>query len=194
MYNSTEMFSTEGEQNRSPPNIPLQHVNCFELKSVKAQKTQEELFITPTPPPPCPLNILKEFSQRAWSRKRAVIRDNCRVWVRCGGLDQLGRSFCSNSSLSHTVSGWHSKHLFTKYLFFPFSCALSSFPLKSKTPTPFLLNSGWHTSLNCLFLTFSCLCEAPIYTKLNLFSPLNLSDVSLIIRPDKRTQEGRGKF
>ena len=37
----------EGEQNMPPQNMPLWHVDYFELKAIKAQQTQEELFTFP---------------------------------------------------------------------------------------------------------------------------------------------------
>lgn len=37
----------EGVQNKLPPEVPLWHVDYFDLKTIKAQKTQEELFASP---------------------------------------------------------------------------------------------------------------------------------------------------
>lgn len=39
--------TTEGVQNEHPQNVPLWHVNYFELKLIKAQKTQQELLFCP---------------------------------------------------------------------------------------------------------------------------------------------------
>ena len=39
--------TVEGEQNRPHQNVPLWHVNYFELKKIKVQKTQEEIFTSP---------------------------------------------------------------------------------------------------------------------------------------------------
>lgn len=33
---------TEGEQNMSPQNVSLQHIDYFELKSIKTQQTSEK--------------------------------------------------------------------------------------------------------------------------------------------------------
>lgn len=37
----------EEVQNGPPPSVQLQHVDCFELKTLKAQKPQEVLFTIP---------------------------------------------------------------------------------------------------------------------------------------------------
>ena len=46
-------LNSEGKANRSPANRPLWHVDCFELKAVKTQKTQGRLLLS--------LNCLKEL-------------------------------------------------------------------------------------------------------------------------------------
>lgn len=38
---------TEGEQNRLTQNLPLWHVDCFELKVIKIEQTQEKLLPLP---------------------------------------------------------------------------------------------------------------------------------------------------
>lgn len=62
------------------------HVNYLELKTIKVQKTQEEIFYFP-------LNCHKEFRKRVWLRKRAITRDNykeCRLGVvSCGELSRV---------------------------------------------------------------------------------------------------------
>ena len=55
---STTLFeeieqSHGGVQNELHQNVPLWHVDDFELKSIKAQENQKELYL--------PLNCLKEF-------------------------------------------------------------------------------------------------------------------------------------
>ena len=37
----------DGVQGRLPQNMPLWHVDYFELKTIKVQQTQEELFTSP---------------------------------------------------------------------------------------------------------------------------------------------------
>ena len=39
----------EGVQSMPPPNIPLWHMNYFELKAIENQQTQEKLFTSPLP-------------------------------------------------------------------------------------------------------------------------------------------------
>ena len=57
------------------------------------------------------------------------------------------------------------------------SCNLNSVPLKSQTPTPFLLVRNALYISFCLSLELSCLCRFPICRKKKLFSPANLSHV-----------------
>ena len=44
---SGSQYEGEGDQNRPPPNMPLWHEEYFELRAIKKQQTQEELFALP---------------------------------------------------------------------------------------------------------------------------------------------------
>ena len=59
--------SPEGVQNKLPQNVPLRHVDYFELKTIKAQETQEELSTSP-------LTIEKNLGNR--ERKSAITRED----------------------------------------------------------------------------------------------------------------------
>ena len=41
------MESCEGVKNEPPPNVPLWHVDYFEVKSINTSKTQDELSTSP---------------------------------------------------------------------------------------------------------------------------------------------------
>lgn len=45
--NSSFSLEGEGEQNRLPPHVLLWYVDYFELKRIKAQRTEEELLALP---------------------------------------------------------------------------------------------------------------------------------------------------
>ena len=60
-------LSPKGVQNKLPQNVPLRHVDYFELKTIKAQETQEELSISR-------LTTEKNLDNR--ERKNAITRDN----------------------------------------------------------------------------------------------------------------------
>lgn len=142
-----------------------------------------------------PLNCLKEVRPRAWPRQRAIARENYSVWARgggrgVGGCGELAGPVCSDFSLSPIVSAAQGEHLLTKQLLFPSSCEFHPFCLKPQT---LLLSSGWHIRLNGLSLSLSCLCGTSICTKLNLFSPVNLSYIDLIIRSAKERRREGGK-
>lgn len=44
---NTATGDCEGEQNTSPKNMPLQHVDIFELKKIKTLQTQEKVLPLP---------------------------------------------------------------------------------------------------------------------------------------------------
>ena len=46
-HKRTSLRAIEGVQNEPPQTVPIQQVDYFELKTSKAGKTQEELFISP---------------------------------------------------------------------------------------------------------------------------------------------------
>ena len=108
----------EGEQNGLPQNVPLWHVDYFELNTINSYKTQEGLYL--------PLNFLKEFRSRSWSKKGTITRDNNKE---CGVGGSLAGPVSSKSPWSPIVAAECGKHLFTKHLLFPFSCEFSSFPV-----------------------------------------------------------------
>lgn len=60
-------LSPESIQNKLPQNMPLRHVDYFELNTIKAQETQEELSTSP-------LTTEKNLDNR--ERKNAITRDN----------------------------------------------------------------------------------------------------------------------
>ena len=106
-----------------------------------------------------PLNCLKTFRKGAYTRKRAITRDN--------------------------LFAWQGKHLFTKRLLFSSSCELSSLPLKPGPP-PLLLSSEWCMILNWLSAgSLIFLWGSHMYRIKFIFLPVHLSYVHLIIRPAK---------
>lgn len=46
-YLHSRKDSHEGVQNESPQNVPVWHVNYFEMKIIKTHKAQEEFFTSP---------------------------------------------------------------------------------------------------------------------------------------------------
>lgn len=48
--------------------MPLWHVDYSELKAIKNQQIQENLYLS--------LNYLKEFRMGVWPREQAITRDN----------------------------------------------------------------------------------------------------------------------
>lgn len=38
------MLLSEGEQNTPPQNVPLRHVDCFDLEGINTSQTQEKKF------------------------------------------------------------------------------------------------------------------------------------------------------
>lgn len=127
-----------------PSNMPLCHVDCYELKASKTQKNQENHFFYL-------LTALKQFRWRGGSvkeRKRAVTRN----------------TFFFNLKY---LSAWQGKHLIVRHLFSS-SC---DFPplLYSPSPSPFpLLRLTSKTQMfDCLWV--SLFYGAPIGTKSNLF-------------------------
>lgn len=44
----SKIGTSEGVRNKSPQNVPVWRVDYFELKAIKAQQTQEELYSTPS--------------------------------------------------------------------------------------------------------------------------------------------------
>lgn len=96
------------------------------------------------------LNCLKEFTQRAWSRKSTTNRD---IYKNMGYVwwGDLCSSWTPKSFVCPIVSAGLRKHTFIKHLFF--HLYVSCLPPRSavQIPTPFLLLSGGYIiSLNCL--------------------------------------------
>ena len=60
-------LSPEGIQTKLPQNVPLRHVDYFELNTIKAQETQEELSTSP---------LTTEKNLDNTQRKNAITRDN----------------------------------------------------------------------------------------------------------------------
>lgn len=145
--------------------MPLWPGGKFELETIKAQKTQEELFIPP-------FNCLKGFWWRAWPRKIAITGDHykeCGLGVgSCRGAQQ-GRLF-QVPSVSHCLC------MAGRTLASPSPCKSPSSPLKSQVPAP-SLSSGWSISLNCLTACgshlFMCHHPPPIHIIKCVFIPLN---------------------
>ena len=146
---------TERVQDEPSQNVSLWHVGYFELKIIKAPKTQEAIFITFL------LNICKKLdrglgSERALSPKITLYLDD--------------------------LSVWQGKHLITKHPPFLLSWESLSSPLKTQDPILFL-SSGWLISLYCPTTFWGLIfLSSPVCTKLNWFSPVTLSYVSLLIR------------
>jgi len=61
----TAFFNVPGSKT-CHPEMSLRHVDYFELKTIKAQKTQEEMWTFPQQP--------KKFRLRACSQNRAIAR------------------------------------------------------------------------------------------------------------------------
>lgn len=109
--------------------MSLCHVDCFELKTGNAQKTQEE---TLTP------QLLKECSQRTCSRTRTITTDNYSMNSVCrqGGTQQSLLKFLSGSSCLFLAQQMFIHQTFT----FPPSKQLSSSPFMSQTTAPNILS------------------------------------------------------
>ena len=141
--------------------MPVWYEDYFELKAIKTQQTQETLYLS--------LNCLKEFRQRAWSKKRVITRDTTKSIGWCGKLGELAGSVCPHSSLCPVVSAWHDKHLFTKLY-------SSHLPVNDFLPDPYFPCSWvWHISpVIWLSLSLSYLCEIPVCMKLIFFFCLSV--------------------
>lgn len=136
--------ASEGVQNKSPQRAPFWHDDYFELKTIKSQKTQEELGTSP-------LTAWKNSDRGPSSEEQDGLEDGWR------SAEPVG----SDSFLRPIVSAWHHRHLFTNHLVFPSFCELASSPLKPQIPTPFpLTQNGTHTSTACQEASH-CLCGAP---------------------------------
>ena len=64
------VYARIGEQNLSTQNVSLWHMDYFELKTIKAQRTQEESLIFP---PNC-------LSEVKWSESHSVVSDSLRPY------------------------------------------------------------------------------------------------------------------
>ena len=82
-FSPQDARGTDGVQGRQP----LWHMDYFELKIIKAKNDSGRPFHLL-------LNCLKEFRQKAWSRKRALNRENCRGWAGSGKLGRWVGSHC----------------------------------------------------------------------------------------------------
>ena len=94
------------------PKLSLWHVDDFKLKTIKAQQTQEEIFIPP-------LTALKNLDRRLVPERELLAEI----------------TFFPQEDLS----AWPSTHFCTKHLLFPSFCELLSPPFKCQAPTHFSL-------------------------------------------------------
>ena len=130
-------------QGRLSQNVSLWHMDYFELKTIKTQKTREEFFTPSLTDESIQVENLvqeKSYDQRYYKEyELEVVR-----WERTVAVQ-----VCSDSSPCSIVSACHDKHLIIKYLLFLSSCESPSFPLEPQVANPFL-SSGCHRSLKCL--------------------------------------------
>lgn len=118
------------------------------------------------------LNCLKEFLIEGLCQKRANTRENLLY--------------------QKHLTAWHGKNLFSKYVFFSFSCTLSSSPWVPQTLT-LLLSSRGHINLYCLSV-FEPFTFGGFRTYVITFVFLLLmSYVNLLIRPDKECRQEDGE-
>lgn len=83
-------------QNKPPQNVPFWHVDCFELKVVKTQETQETLFNLF-------LNSLKEFREAAYTGRRDNSKGSSPAeWLTRGA----GRHLCTRCLFALLIFLW----------------------------------------------------------------------------------------
>ena len=129
-FNKYERF-----QKKSSQNVPIWHVDYFELKAIKTKQIQDKLFFIS-------LKLPKRIWIGTWPKKRTITE------ITFFYLNDL--------------SVWQEKHLFTKHLVL-LSCESPFSPFKPLFPIPFL-SSRWNINLNWPALLRShCSFPSPIH-------------------------------
>ena len=176
-------MSSEEIENEPPQNVPFWHKDCFEMKSVKAQKAQEEFLFY------LPLNYLKEFTQSAWSERKLSPEINYKygLGVVSWGEAQQGLEI-KFLSVSHCLCLIRKAFVYQTFALLYFYI-LSSSPLKSyaSLPSPQLRMIYKPQLFDCLWVSYSF---GGSHTYIIIFfSPGRLSYVNLPAKESRGVQE-----
>ena len=93
----TSEIATDGDKSMPPRNVPLCHVGYFELQTVEAQTTWEEILTSALT---VPKNLDRGLAHEESYHQRQVQR----VWARCGRLGRARQGLYVESPLYALLS------------------------------------------------------------------------------------------
>lgn len=133
MRENRETLFLVKESRTSPPNCPTLACEWFWAEATEDPKYARRAFYFP-------LNCLEEFRYRAWSRKKALTRDNYQEYSKLGGR-WAGTEFLCGSHCFCLV--WQT-FVYQNFALLIFLCVF--FLYEAPNHRPVILRSGWDIS------------------------------------------------